>query len=515
MAVLTLLECGSIQNYVFASNRLKEAIGGSYLIKQALSGFLLEALEKAVGVGCFSTNWQKANVLTALNDTDMQAEILYIGGGNAVVLFVNEKVALKTINYLSSCLLSQAPGLVLLVGHSQSNSRNLAYQLEEAQLNLFKLKEANYTLARREGLAVTASCQTTGLAATIRYPASDRKQDFDNLSAAAAAKRGAADEAQAADQSLLNEIQKQICPNKYKFTDQLDELGRETGESHIAIVHIDGNSVGSRLKKILDTAKTEEWDDNKVAHAIRSFSKSVESAAQVALHQTIQSLIISLEGSLKEKLNLVSDQNQVYLPLRLLISGGDDLTFVCDGRIGLALAARYLRFFNAESDWQQLHFTACAGVVITHTHFPLARAYRISEDLCQDAKRKARKEANSSWLNFEILLSGLANISSQLHYNGNLLWRPYRVAGDSSDIYDWQYFEQHLKYFAKWPRSVVKGLRDALIEGESTTEQFLQQAKLRGQYLYIIPGISLDNGWFAGHTPYFDPIEAFDFFLEV
>ena len=34
-------------------------------------------------------------------------------------------------------------------------------------------------------------------------------------------------------------------------------------------------------------------------------------------------------------------------PLRPIVFGGDDLTFVCHGRIGLALAARYLQYFEA------------------------------------------------------------------------------------------------------------------------------------------------------------------------
>ena len=88
-----------------------------------------------------------------------------------------------------------------------------------------------------------------------------------------------------------------------------------------------------------------------------------------------------------------------FFPVRPLIFGGDDLTLVCDGRLGLALAAVYLKAFHTHttSEFSRLDFPdrdkkisdelkkpayACAGVAIVKTHYPFARAYKLSSALC-------------------------------------------------------------------------------------------------------------------------------------
>jgi hypothetical protein len=64
------------------------------------------------------------------------------------------------------------------------------------------------------------------------------------------------------------------------------------------------------------------------------------------------------------------------------------------GRLGLTLAALYLKAFEAEKenipDGKDL--TACAGIAIVKTHYPFARAYQLSEALCSNAKNFVRDE---------------------------------------------------------------------------------------------------------------------------
>ena len=65
--------------------------------------------------------------------------------------------------------------------------------------------------------------------------------------------------------------------------------------------------------------------------------------------------------------------------------GGDDLTFVCDGRLGLDLAAFYLKEFSRGTIkvcGEDKSVDACAGVAIVPTKFPFASAYHFAEELC-------------------------------------------------------------------------------------------------------------------------------------
>ncbi len=357
MSVLTILECGSIQNYIFASNRLREAIGASYLVKEALEGNLYEALSVITGSGSagresgFSrSGWENQTGLTELIETGFKAEILYIGGGKAAVLFLNKEIARETLSYLSSRLLVRAPGLILYSGQSNIDSTpgglGRAWQTSLADLSLHK--ERGQVSLRSEGLGLTTNCVTTGLAATIRYEyREDNWTKVDNLSASAAARRAASVNANSEAKAWLNEM----GGRQYDPPENLENLGGLEGEDHLAVVHIDGNSIGVRLDTLVRTYQDRTNDE--LARALRQFSHSLKLASSESLNEVTRTLIQALsesgENTLAARLQLEKNGRK-YLPLRLLISGGDDLTFVCEGRLGLALAALYLQTFSRKTD---------------------------------------------------------------------------------------------------------------------------------------------------------------------
>lgn len=543
MAYVTLLECGSIQNYVFASNRLREAIGGSYLIKAAFeieddlategksNALLLKALRASVSPARLVKDWKKQSGLTMqlknreTTEEGPLAEVLYVGGGNAALLFANAELARTMVRHLSSDLLATAPGLILLVGHAEWRSEQpLADVIEEAYDELHKLKDNYYLAGRQNSLPVTRSCATTGQAATICYPSSELNQaEPDYLSASAAARRAAADRA---DNEANRWLHKQAGGKLYDFPTDLENLGGREGADHIAVVHIDGNGVGARLLGCLKKYKGQGEDTatQALVAELRQFSLSISQAAQAAQDELLQNLIASVPDYLEKELDLKplsSSSEARYLPLRLLIAGGDDLTFVCEGRLGMTLAVQYLRTFSNKRDAFGKPLSACAGVVIARNHFPLARAYKLSEELCRNAKIKAREEAEhqieTSWLDFQVLFSGLTGVNlASLRQPAGVFWRPYRVAGATVDDYSWSIFEEQLYHLKNnWSRSQVKGLQEALLSGESRTATWLNQAKLRGRELLPLADRSLVSGWFNKKTPYFDPIECLDFYLEV
>ena len=83
---------------------------------------------------------------------------------------------------------------------------------------------------------------------------------------------------------------KEICgllANGYEYPDELDALGRESGEySQVAIVYADGEGMGGRLNDISKQPCTPDDEESYASanrqdvNAPRSFSQSVEEAAQ-------------------------------------------------------------------------------------------------------------------------------------------------------------------------------------------------------------------------------------------
>ena len=78
-----------------------------------------------------------------------------------------------------------------------------------------------------------------------------------------------------------------------------------------------------------------------------------------------------------------------------------------------------------------------------------------------------------------------------------------------------------LQHFRTWPRSRAKGLLQAFVQGPAATQHFVAGARWRRYTLPDCEGIeanAIKYGWTGGDmqstTPYFDPLEALDFYLD-
>ena len=305
-------------------------------------------------------------------------------------------------------------------------------------------------------------------------------------------------------------------PQQY-FAIELEDLGGYEGESHIAIVHADGNGMGSKLMRVVDESESKE--DDEFLHYLRRFSASVTQLSKRALQETLEDL--------KSLLPLKSLRNpEGVFPLRPIVYGGDDLTFVCDGRLGLHLAALYLEKFKGEIPIVDTceSVDACAGVTIVPTKFPFARAYGFADELCRLAKRqRSEGDPEGSWLDFQIIQEGATQSITALRetqyisLTGQTLHqRPYRVPEEWNDPQKADTFIQVLKWFqsSKWPRSRAKNLLQELVQGPSATGRSVDAAAWRGIKLPAgDAGWTGPDDWEDAKTVYFDPLKALDFYL--
>ena len=311
-----------------------------------------------------------------------------------------------------------------------------------------------------------------------------------------------------------------------RFAIKLDEeLGGRKGESHIAVVHADGNGMGEHLNQVIDQ---EGQRNDKFLHNLRAFSASTTVLSHKALEKTLLDFKTSLP--MMESLNNPDD----IFPVRPIVFGGDDLTFVCDGRVGLHLAAFYLKqFANGTIDvcGEKTSVDACAGVAIVPTKFPFARAYEFADELCRNAKlhRRYENKSKGNWLDFQIFQEGVTQSIKSLREaqyrtlasgRQRLDQRPYEVLVETTKNPQegWDLFVEILKTFQsrQWPRSRAKDLLHALVQGPAATKAFIQNARWSGIKL---PPPEPETGWRGpdektATTPYFDPLETLDFYLK-
>jgi len=542
---VTVLDTTGIQPYIFGSNRLRENIGASYLVSQATDNWAREALKKLKAeikqeVYAFDPKNHQPDAKPRIEDDALAAELVYAGGGNTVLLFSDKKYAVQFTQILSRRILEEAPGINLVAVHQEFNWDNKS--LYEVVGHLMKKdldakKRSRIPSAPLLGLGVTATCRSTQL---VAVGMSEKFKDDEPylISTEIEAKLNFVCKANANLQEMFA-----TSLGSYQFPLRTDEMGRSEGDSsYVAVIHADGNAMGKRFQEFGDGKCNRDYIID-----MRKLSHSVYQAGINALKKVVDILVKSIEVDAEGK-RKVKGQFEIkdnYLPFRPLVYGGDDITFVCEGRLGLELAGLFLQEFEKQpvvgNEDGQNPLTACAGICVVKTHYPFARAYQLSEDLCRKAKKfvKDEEKGDFSALDWHLAASGLIGSISEIRDReyrvkfpdcekaASLEMRPISLKKEiDSDWRTWQGFTKvvkHLNEDEDWKgrRNKVIALRDVLRQGIEATQKFLKNYRIKDEQLPIFPefsGQSIDlakKGWLNGICGYFDAIEAMDFYISL
>lgn len=527
--VATVLDTTGIQPYIFGSNRLRENIGGSYLVAQATDKWAKKSLRKLAREANCSVripDLEKPAEKPYIEDGEVTAELVYAGGGNTVLLFDSTDNAKKFTRILSKQILQESPGINLVAAHHEFSWNESLYQvIQTVMKKLERQKRERIPSAPLLGLGVTASCRSTQLVAVDTSDRHECPMPY-LVSREIVAKL---DAVKAANDSLDQTLFDPKVPKKYRIPLDFDDFGRSVGEnSYLAIVHADGNGMGDRFREHGKKAKS----NRDYITAMRELSYSVHCAGLAALKEVANTIVNSIDSESKIKGEIAIKGK--YLPFRPLVYGGDDVTFVCDGRLGLELSAIYLRAFAEQTVADGEPLSACAGVCIVKAHYPFARAYQLSEELCKNAKifvRHIREEwgdEHLSALDWHIAASGLFGSVGQIRQReyqveeGDLTIRPVLLSKHDDEWRTWPTFTNLVQTFNKhkdWKgrRNKVIALREKLREGQKSITQFLKAYN----ELSNLPPIeqAADEvqtcGWTDGRCGYFDAIEAMEFYISL
>ena len=507
MPVLTGIDVLGIQRFIFSSNRMKDVVAGSWLVHWATS---------------------EDGLLGKIADN---RNILLAAGGNAIIEFPTQKEAHHFIAHYTRRLYEHAPGLVVAVAHRPFSSGKLANTLLELQRDLAQMKLSRKPSVPLMGISVTASCRETGLPAV----GFDSREPAIPLSDGILKRRNVLNDANRRWSSFLGET------GEYDFPLELDDLGRSRGEtSLIGVLHMDGNGVGRKIMKWLQGKQENGTDEKKVREEFRTWSSALKSLGERAFREMLALIILSIVekdgkrylAGFPKRLNFSlhkSDDDKWLLPLRPLLLGGDDLTFVCDGRIALSLADRVLQLF-ADSHIPYLgKIGACVGVALVRVHEPVVRAYMVAEELCRTAKAKLRKDnrPDECALDWHIGLPRPGEDMTTLRRRNyqfdryRLTCRPYCL-GQNGEGETWRWL---MDYLLDNPDTGLRGLRwsqrrnkvkefpGLIMDGPDGVNQALESWKIVDPSL-ALPRPIHENGFVAGsRTPLLDALEIMDLHL--
>jgi len=392
---LVLVSTSGNQRYVFASNKLREAVGASHLVAMS------------------TTEWVRGALPTG-------ADVLQESSGTTLVQVADEDQAHELARVLTRTAQDKAPGLDLSVvsvpvAGEQVRQHDVDEVFREGHRHRARHPSA---LVRFPRLPVAASCASTDLPAMGWHSDSGARKDGSYpdgetpqaLSAEVIAKRRARPDAVKSVEQMLARNGATQGMGLIKLDDFFDKV------EWSAVVHADGNRLGALFQSAIEHLSPAE---------LSQLSRDVATVAERAFCDAVVALS-----------TLVSKDDE-SLPVVPLVIGGDDLTMLVEGRYALGVVDAYLRGFSrhaAESELIGLAsklagraaLTVSAGVAIVKPHFPFSVAYRLSEDLCQSAKRLVAKHPGCHGLDAHVLLDSVITSLDAIR-NGYLVERDERI----------------------------------------------------------------------------------------
>jgi len=530
-----MVDTVAVQDYIFRTNDLKQIVGASYLVEMATHDWLVAALPINNNVVDIHDSAKPFNDKT-IEKNGLDAQVYLCGGGNATVAFASSQLAYDFAYRLTNKILQEAPGLQIAIAHVAFDWDSQALggtdgALARVASEIDKMKMNLPRTIGQTGLGVTLQCDFTHLpVVSIKdgHPVSaevDRK-----LSAAANANQRLL--------SLLNRIPDEKWQSAALMKDfplQFDELGSTEGEkSVLAIVHTDGNGMSKRFRDISNAFAT-KFGNQQMLDGQLALSLSIQRQSEQALVSTMKFLLDNITIDKKGKRWLFDrislDTNR--LPLRPIVFGGDDVTFIADGRIGLRLCEEYLRVISDAplSDGKKLY--SRAGVGIVKVHYPFSRAYRLADQLAASCKAfigELTKEAEEkrihidgvNALDWQIAISGQVRDLDEIRETeysinqGDLIMRPVYIGETIKDLKktnwrSWNTLLEIMQGFESWQDShnKIKELRTLLVKDVNSVRNFLVLNDLELPRVTVLSSAQ-QNGWYMNRCVYYDAVELMD-----
>ena len=559
-----LFDTRSIQKYIFASNRLKTNIGASFLVESAFSRELLHVLRERFGKDeVDDATWREVEA-PDWTKMEQKCRIGYIGGGNALVLFSEETTdeeLVEVIRSFTKRLLWTTPGLrtgaargemvleadgayrvtrVKRADGEEEDIDDLTHLVRKlrAQQNLF------FPAVSLPYTGLTLSCEASAETANA-YDVDDVRKESRFLSWEVKRKLLAARQKGGviapAEEALLDKLRsilraqalagETLPPSrvramsdpeelarelqKYAFPSEFEKLGQRETEDYMAIVHIDGNNMGEKFRDCSTLTKR------------KNMSRAVYWKTVLAFCMLLADILGDYAAMHKHLSLEEADDGKMLLPIRPIVLGGDDMTFVCTAKYALSFTRTIMEALN------DLGIDTCGGVSILPTAYPFFRGYEIAEQLCGAAKSKMRAmrtEGSSCWLDFAILHGEQPPTLEQIReqqYSGKcgaMHFGPYRVDGDASKPeYVGNLIEavrQLVQGEGRMPMNKIKELRAVLAAGRHEHAQFMAQYHrlIASGGAMRLPEIAAwssyrESLWQEGRTPYVDAIEMIDFYV--
>ena len=218
--ILLILEVSRKQDYIFSSIHLRDNAARSDIIRYVTS----EEFFKQAAPEYYNS----------------RENFVYAGGGHTILQFGDRATATRFAEQVTQKAMREYDGLELFA------------------------KQMEYRATDENGKPATPGQNLVWLSEALEQKKSLRKASFRLTSL------GIEQKAEAASLTAPNAIDP---PEGWAFAKDFVDLQGRTDENFIAVVHIDGNSMGKRVKNLYDS-ETESWDA--CCDKLRCFSEGIQ-----------------------------------------------------------------------------------------------------------------------------------------------------------------------------------------------------------------------------------------------
>lgn len=370
--ILAVYDLSGIQKFIFSTNKLAEMIGASVVIHRALFENIPELLGEEL------TAWEKGDF--SFSSTD-EAKIVYIGGGNALMMFdtlAREKAFRRD---LQKRVFEESGGAVCLSGAAIT-------------LDTTATPAENYNRLMQELFAVKKTPKGSGTCPGFPVTARDNN-GFEPIVLIDGEKTTRSGYAKIQGRKRTSFMPDAFLPHdRASFALQFDRHKTDDGKNFVAVIHIDGNTMGMRIRKY---AEAQKGDMHEVLSGLKQLSVRISRLYKDVLCDTIKALYKNRQGE---------------LPIRPIIADGDDITLMIESKKAFSFTEIFFQYLeekgkNVFSDG--FVPTAAAGIAFVKTKFPFSVAYEIAESCCKNAKKKTmeREQTAKNSMDFQVVFSGV------------------------------------------------------------------------------------------------------------
>lgn len=368
--VLFGLDAHGIQRYLFATAKLREIVGASQLVADLTDAWVREALD---------------HLATPPRSAGGEAwhEPVRIGGGSVRLVLSGPDVARRLVGEIRRRAVSEAPGLGFdaawvpfdVTGGDLADANRLVIDRINAARN------HPPTGGAFRGFPISAPCRMTF------EPAAGFGEDRnERLCEASLAKRRAqirgrgAWSDHVADHPLVTSRARASDP----FETELNQMvGGEAENGYVAVVCLDLNDLGERGRQA-----TVGKAGFTAAAEFHRFTEAVKQATRTAFHAGLDAIV----GDPCAAAVLEANPPPARLPLRPLVIGGDDMTFVTEARLAGPFVLGMLRSFEASG------FHGGAGIAFVKAKSPFGQAVNVAEQLVATSKAKGRETSHVDFM---------------------------------------------------------------------------------------------------------------------